>query len=86
MLVLSRKRSQKIRIGSDIVIEVIRTGRTTVQIGIAAPDDVRVLRDELVDPDLEFLPVEDARTKPTGVRREHMPTSRPLGMTIETRC
>lgn len=47
MLVLTRKRSEMIQIGDDIVIKVIKTGRTTVKIGIDAPDHVRVLRAEL---------------------------------------
>ena len=47
MLVLTRKRSQTIRIGEDVVIKVIRTGRNAVKIGIQAPDSVRVLRGEL---------------------------------------
>ncbi len=49
MLVLTRKRFQQIRIGSDIVIKVIKTGRGAVKIGIDAPADVRVMRAELCD-------------------------------------
>ena len=49
MLVLTRKRSEMIRIGDHIVIKVIKTGRTTVKIGIDAPENVRVLRGELCD-------------------------------------
>lgn len=48
MLVLSRKREQRIRIGDNILVEIIRTGRNTVKIGIQAPDDIRVMRDELL--------------------------------------
>ena len=47
MLVLTRKRSQTIRIGENVVIKVIRTGRNAVKIGVQAPDNVRVLRGEL---------------------------------------
>ena len=47
MLVLTRKRSEIIRIGDDIFIKVIRTGRSTVKIGVEAPANVRVLRGEL---------------------------------------
>jgi carbon storage regulator len=49
MLVLTRKRSEMIHIGEDILIKVIRTGRSSVKIGIEAPDDIRVLRGELYD-------------------------------------
>lgn len=49
MLVLTRKRFDKIRIGDDIVIKVIKTGRSAVKIGIEAPEDVRVVRAELCE-------------------------------------
>lgn len=47
MLVLTRKQSQMIQIGENIVIKVIQTGRSSVKIGIDAPSNVRVLRGEL---------------------------------------
>jgi carbon storage regulator len=49
MLVLSRKSMQSVTIGSDIRITVIRVEGNQVRIGIEAPRDVRILRDELVD-------------------------------------
>jgi carbon storage regulator CsrA len=48
MLVLTRKKSEAIRIGNDVFIKVIRTGKSTVKIGIDAPANVRVVRGELV--------------------------------------
>lgn len=47
MLVLTRKPAETIRIGSDIVVKVIRTQRGTVKLGIDAPEDVRIVRGEL---------------------------------------
>ena len=47
MLVLTRKRSQMIQIGDDVMITVVETGSRWVKIGIEAPDDVRVVRAEL---------------------------------------
>lgn len=47
MLVLSRREGEKIRIGDSIVITVVRTIGDKVRIGIDAPSDVLVLRDEL---------------------------------------
>ena len=47
MLVLTRKRSEIIRIGEDIFVKVIRTGHSSVKIGVEAPAHVRVLRGEL---------------------------------------
>jgi carbon storage regulator CsrA len=48
MLVLTRKKSEAIRIGENVFVKVIRTGRSTVKIGIEAPANVRVVRGELV--------------------------------------
>jgi carbon storage regulator CsrA len=48
MLVLTRKRDDVIRIGDDIVIRVIRTGKGSVKIGVDAPSDVKVMRGELM--------------------------------------
>ncbi len=47
MLVLSRKETQRIRLGEDIVITVVRIGGDKVRLGIEAPRDMLVLRDEL---------------------------------------
>ena len=47
MLVLSRKEAQRIRLGDDIVITVLRLGGDKVRLGIDAPKDMLVLRDEL---------------------------------------
>lgn len=47
MLVLSRKEAQRIRLGEDIVISVLKLGGDKVRLGIDAPRDMLVLRDEL---------------------------------------
>ena len=47
MLVLSRKEAQRIRLGDDIVISVLKLGGDKVRLGIDAPRDMLVLRDEL---------------------------------------
>lgn len=49
MLVLSRKVGERIKIGPDIVITVVRIQGDKTRIGIEAPDDVQVLRGELAD-------------------------------------
>jgi carbon storage regulator len=49
MLVLSRKISQQIRIGSDIVITVVKIDRGQVRLGITAPAGVPILREELLE-------------------------------------
>lgn len=49
MLVLTRKPAEMIKIGDDIVVKVIKTARGAVKIGIEAPNDVRVIRGELLE-------------------------------------
>ena len=48
MLVLTRKKDESIRIGDDIVIKVIRTGKGHIKIGVDAPQHIRVVREELL--------------------------------------
>lgn len=47
MLVLTRKLSQQLHIGNDIVITVVKVRGNTIRLGIEAPRDVRILRSEL---------------------------------------
>lgn len=49
MLILSRKSKERISIGNDIVITVLRTHAGRVSIGIEAPKTMPVLRTELVE-------------------------------------
>jgi len=52
MLVLSRKSEEKIRIGKDIVITVLKVQGDQVSIGIQAPRDLHIIREELLEEDL----------------------------------
>jgi carbon storage regulator CsrA len=47
MLVLTRKPSEQVRIGDNIVITILKTKGKAVKIGIEAPAEVAVLRGEL---------------------------------------
>jgi carbon storage regulator len=47
MLVLTRKLGQKVCIGDNIVVTVARIQGETVRLGIEAPAEVRVDREEL---------------------------------------
>lgn len=47
MLVLSRKETERIRVGDSIVVTVVRVAGDKVRLGIDAPADMLVLRDEL---------------------------------------
>ena len=48
MLVLSRREGERITIGGGITITVVRIDSHAVRIGIEAPPDVHILRDELL--------------------------------------
>jgi carbon storage regulator len=47
MLVLSRRERERIRLGDSIVVTVVRLAGDRVRLGIEAPPEVLVLRDEL---------------------------------------
>ena len=65
MLVLSRKESERIRVGESIVVTVVRLTKDRVRLGIEAPDDVLVLRDELEkEGEAKALPMPERETVP----------------------
>ena len=47
MLVLSRKPGERILVGEDVKITVIRIGPNSVRIGIDAPGNLNIVREEL---------------------------------------
>lgn len=49
MLVLSRKLNEKIMIDGGIVVTVLKIDRNQIRLGIEAPPDVRVLREEIAE-------------------------------------
>jgi carbon storage regulator len=51
MLVLSRRSRQGVLIGTDIVVTVLEITTDRVRLGIAAPREVSILRDELIGQD-----------------------------------
>lgn len=51
MLVLSRKQNERIVVGGSVVVTVVRISGDKVRLGIDAPADVRVIRDEVADRD-----------------------------------
>lgn len=48
MLVLSRRPGERILIGDNIAITVVRIGPSSVRLGIDCPKDVSIRRSELV--------------------------------------
>ena len=49
MLILARKIDEKIKIGQDITVTLIEIHGDQVKIGVEAPKDVRVFRQEVFD-------------------------------------
>ena len=49
MLILSRRPGEQMLIGDDILVEVLEVSGTQVRLGITAPREVPVLREELLE-------------------------------------
>ncbi|HWQ28268.1 MAG TPA: carbon storage regulator [Dehalococcoidia bacterium] len=58
MLILVRKVQQGIWIGDDILIKILDVERDRVKLGIEAPSNVRVVRQELVGRDVPPVEIE----------------------------
>jgi len=64
MLILVRKAQQGIWIEGDIWVKVLSVERDRVKLGITAPGDVKVMRQELIV-DVEAASVDHAGTQPS---------------------
>ena len=49
MLVLTRKNQERILIGDDIVVQIVSVSGNQVQLGIDAPADLLILREEVAE-------------------------------------
>ena len=89
MLVLTRKHQEKIRIGENIVITVLKTKGKAVRLGIEAPLEVPVIRGELkfeseavvqefgeADEELNSLKLADHLDAPRATKKERSHTDR----------
>jgi carbon storage regulator len=47
MLVLSRKPGERILIGDNVAVTIVRIGPNSVRLGIDAPRDMNIVREEL---------------------------------------
>ena len=72
MLVLTRKVNQGIVIAGNIYIRVLGVERDRVKIGIAAPKEIIVLRQELVDRENAEL---DTGKNSTGSENSEVPSA-----------
>jgi carbon storage regulator len=64
MLVLSRKQNERIRVGDSVVVTVVRVSGDKVRLGIEAPPEVRVLREELEVQSLGTVDLDEAAELP----------------------
>lgn len=48
MLILMRKKGERIHVGETVMIQVVKLGGDQVWIGIKAPKDVNIVREELL--------------------------------------
>ncbi len=53
MLILSRRIGESLMIGDDIEVKVFDVSGNNVRLGIQAPDDVVILREELYEDQVE---------------------------------
>jgi carbon storage regulator len=53
MLCLSRREGERIFIGQNIVIQIVRVRGGSVRVGIEAPPEIVVVREELLDTETE---------------------------------
>ena len=66
MLVLSRKHEEKLHIGDNITVTVLRVQGNKVRLGIEAPDEVRVVRGELPRHSNSEAALDQSETRPAG--------------------
>ena len=66
MLVLSRKVGERILIGDNIAITVVRVAQGTVRIGVEAPENLNVVREEVAIPSPDEVPEKDSTSKPSS--------------------
>ncbi|MGL6196088.1 MAG: carbon storage regulator [Thermoguttaceae bacterium] len=80
MLVLSRREGERIKIGENITLTVVRCSGDKVRIGVDAPPEVLVLRGELHPHNREegFVATK-AKDKETAEPREESHERRPRG-------
>lgn len=76
MLVLSRHREESIMIGDDVVITIVDIRGDKVRLGIAAPQDIPVHRQEVYDA-IKRENEKAARMQPAEIREVGTPSAKP---------
>jgi carbon storage regulator len=63
MLVLARKVGEKILIGDKISVTVVRIAPGIVRLGIEAPEEMNIVREEIQEPERQQNPPQEATKK-----------------------
>jgi carbon storage regulator len=66
LLVLSRKKGEKIRINDNIIIEILEVNGGIVKIGFTAPQQIKIYRDEL------YLKIVEENMMAKAVKKEEI--------------
>ena len=66
MLILTRRSNERIFIGDDIVLSILTIEGNRVKLGIDAPKDVSILREEIRDNPVELVLLEQPALKASG--------------------
>ncbi len=61
MLVLTRKPGERIHIGHDIVVTVLETKHNRIRLGIVAPVNVDIMREEILVPSRQTQTLRSSR-------------------------
>ena len=80
MLILSRRETECIYLGDEIVLTIVAVGNDKVRIGVKAPPGVRILRNEL-EIETSTLPFQSPAAEQTVTLNLPGPASRPIPTT-----
>ncbi len=75
MLVLDRKISEGFWIDNRIFVKVLSVGRRRVKLGIEAPNDISILREELLERSADST---NGRERPVPEEQDQEETFRPV--------
>jgi carbon storage regulator len=67
MLILDRRPNEQVVIGDEIVLTILEVRGGKVRIGIAAPVEISIIRDELLDR-RQIQPAKDAKWKSSTMK------------------
>lgn len=60
MLILTRRCQERIMIGHNIVVQICEINDNQVKIGIAAPDNIKIIRMEIAGKEPKVAPVKES--------------------------